>query len=51
MSKLFWCDYFISCWNYEKRLIIDTDTETSIKKKMMDFDLYEEYLTAMHGYT
>ena len=36
MSKLFWCDYFISCWNYEKRLIIDTDTETSINQEKDD---------------
>ena len=37
MSESFPCDWLISRWNVEKTLIIDTDTETPINKKIAGF--------------
>ena len=42
MSKLFSCDYFTIRWNVARE-----ERKEGIKKKIMDFDYYEEYLTSI----
>ena len=46
ISIFFSCDYLTSRRNVEKRLIISTEVSIQSRKKMIDFDYYEKWLTS-----